>query len=101
MRIRNRYNEFIVYLIVIFVDRPTPHYSMITRTFFNSNIDMRVEYFPVDSPGFNVLEGCWKYRKYDILCTCYPLFDFLKYIISFILLIIKIFIARKLEIFKQ
>ena len=58
MGIRNRYNEFIVYLIVIFVDRPTPHYLMITRTFLNSNIDMSVEYFPVDSPGFNVLEGC-------------------------------------------
>ena len=69
---------------IIFVDRATPHCSMITRRFLDSNKDtIRLEYFPVGSPEFNAVEECWREGKYYILSTYYPLFDFLKDTISY------------------
>ena len=78
-QIQKRFGKYI-----IFVDRATPHCSMITRRFLDSNKDtIRLEYFPVGSPEFNAVEECWREGKYYILSTYYPLFDFLKDTISY------------------
>jgi transposase len=70
--------------IVIFIDRATPHCSKTTRKFLAENKDtVRLEYFPVGSPEFNAVEECWIQGKYHILSTYYPLFDALKYTISY------------------
>jgi transposase len=78
-QVQKRFGKYI-----IFVDRATPHCSMITRRFLDSNKDtIRLEYFPVGSPEFNAVEECWREGKYYILSTYYPLFDFLKDTISY------------------
>jgi len=64
---------------IIFVDRVTPHCSKITRKYLAENKDtMRVEFFPVRSPEFNVIEEFWRQGKYNILSCYYPTFDSLK-----------------------
>lgn len=68
---------------IIFVDRATPHCSKITRKYLAEKKDtIRVEYLPVGSPEFNVVEECWRQGKYKILSCYYPTFDYLKDAIS-------------------
>jgi transposase len=69
--------------IIIFVDRATPHCSKITKQFIADNKDtIKLEYFPLGSPEFNAVEECWRQGKYHILSTYYPLFDYLKEVIT-------------------
>ena len=64
---------------IVFVDRATPHCSKITRKFLDVNKNtIRVEYFPVGSPEFNVVEECWRQGKCNILSTYYTTFYYLK-----------------------
>jgi transposase len=73
-QVQKRFGKYI-----IFVDRATPHCSMITRRFLDSNKDtIRLEYFPVGSPEFNASEECWRQGKYHILSSYYPTFANLK-----------------------
>jgi len=68
---------------ILIIDRATQHRSKMVKDFLQRNQDtVRMEYFPVGSPEFNVVEECWRQGKYNILSRYYPSFSDIKQAIS-------------------
>ena len=78
-QVKKKFNKFI-----LFVDRATQHRSKEVKECLQRNLDhIKVEYFPVGSPGLNAVEECWRQGKYNILSNHYSCsFLHLKQVIS-------------------
>jgi transposase len=67
--------------LLLFIDRAAQHRgsTMIRRHLEENKQDIKVEYLPKGSPGYNAVKECWRQGKEDLLVSkYYPKFPNLK-----------------------